>query len=1044
VNWSAIAIRRPVFTVMMTVALLVLGFLGMRRLGTDLFPDVTFPVVQVTIVYPGAGPSEVETLISKQVEDAVVSLNGIDRVRTYSREGVSLTLIIFKLGVDLPEAATEVRERVAQIRYKFPSETKEPIINRFDVAASPVLIYTAHGSGSLSATRKFAEDVIKPALEQVEGVASVDVKGGASREIHVDLDRARIDALGVDPAQVVMRLRAANLTVPAGRYDEGTREISVRTVGELENVEAVRNVIVANAKDGSVVRLRDVATVEDGFEELRTRVRANGTEAVSFQVLKQSGQNTVAVSDAVQAKLAAMKAGFPGGVGVELIMDQAKFIKQNAEDVEIAIVFGGAMAILIILIFMLDLRSTLISAVALPTSVIGTFFIMYVLGYSLNMMTLLGLSLAIGLLIDDAVVVRENIFKHLERGKPPAQAALDGTKEIALSVLATTLTIVAVFMPVAFVKGIAGQFFRQFGITVSGAVLLSLFVAFTLDPMLSSRFSKTIKHGEKEAWHWLKAPFEAFFRGMDDVYRRILHWAVHHKAAVGVLSVVGLVVMGGVGKLMGNEFVTAEDRSQFVVDLELPAGTGLDETDRVSALAEKQLIANKLFTLVYANIGLDGEANKAKWRIVTVPKTDRKEKLTDLKDMVRHAVAQVAPNAKVNVTDPAFVEGAQTEAPIMIDVRGNSYADIAPVANEVAQLLRTTPGVQDVQVKYTPGKPELRVEIDRQRAADQGLAVAQVAMALRNAMEGEEATRLRQGKDEVPVRVRLHKADRSGPSDLEHLTLATPKGPVQLGDVARLVRGEGPQVIEREDRSRQIQIWAAPRGRALGDIVEDVRPQIDKIKMPAGTSYAFDGQIRMMKENNEAIGLALALAVVFIYIVLASQFESFIHPLTIMLTLPLALVGAILALFLTNNTMAMGTMIGIILLMGLVTKNAILLIDRALVRVRDHGEAPLQAILEAGPERLRPILMTSAAMVLGMLPTALSNGEGSEFRAPMSIAVIGGVVSSTLLSLVVVPVFYLAIEGVKARLRRRKPVGVLHAIPETDAEDDRPERAAAP
>ncbi|HEY7956126.1 MAG TPA: efflux RND transporter permease subunit, partial [Polyangia bacterium] len=539
-NLSAIAIRRPVFTVMMTVALLVLGFLGLGRLGTDLFPDVSIPVVSVTVVYPGAGPSEVETQISKPIEDVVVGLNGIDRVRTYSREGLSSTIVMFKLGVDLPEAATEVRERVAQLRSKLPAEAKEPTITRFDVASAPVLIYTARGSGSLSKTRKLAEDVIKPALEQVDGVASVDVKGGAAREIHVDLDRARVDALGVSPAVVVAQLKAANLTVPAGHYDEGTHEISVRTVGELDDVDAIRNLIVATAKDGSAVRLRDVATVEDGFEELRTRVRANGEPAVTFSVLKQSGRNTVAVSEAVKARLAELEKTFPPGFSTKLIVDQATFIQENAHEVEVAIVFGGAMAILIILLFMLDLRSTLISAVALPTSVIGTFFVMYLLGFTLNMMTLLGLSLAIGLLIDDAVVVRENIFKHLERGKSPAQAALDGTSEISLSVLATTLTIVAVFMPVAFVKGMAGQFFRQFGITVSAAVMISLFVAFTLDPMLSSRFSK--KLGGPDRFHWLKAPFLRVFEGMDSGYRRILGWAVGHKAWVAVFALASLAL----------------------------------------------------------------------------------------------------------------------------------------------------------------------------------------------------------------------------------------------------------------------------------------------------------------------------------------------------------------------------------------------------------------------------------------------------------------------------------------------------------------------
>jgi HAE1 family hydrophobic/amphiphilic exporter-1 len=512
---------------------------------------------------------------------------------------------------------------------------------------------------------------------------------------------------------------------------------------------------------------------------------------------------------------------------------------------------------------------------------------------------------------------------------------------------------------------------------------------------------------------------------MDHFYRRVLGWAVTHKLLVGVFALAGLFLMGFIGKLMGNEFVAAEDRGQFVVDVELPAGTALDETDRISAQAEKNLLANHEVKLVYATVGPNGEANKSQWRIVTSQKTERRGiPLTALKDVARKAVAAVAPNAKVNVTDPAFVEGAQTEAPIMIDVRGGSgtgYDALAPAADQVAQILRTTPGVQDVQVKYTPGRPELRVEVDRPRATEQGLSVAQVAMAVRTAMEGDEATRLRQGKDEIPIRVRLRKSDRATPEDLKLLTLNTPRGAVKLGDVARFDRGEGPQVIEREDRSRQIQVWAAPRGRALGDIITDMEPRMKALHLPKDITYAYDGQVRMMKENNEAVGLALLLAVVFIYIVLASQFESFIHPLTIMLTLPLALVGAIVALFLTNNTMAMGTMIGIILLMGLVTKNAILLIDRAIVRVRDHGESPLHAVLEAGPERLRPIIMTSAAMVLGMLPTALGNGEGSEFRGPMAVAVIGGVISSTLLSLIVVPVFYLAIERLKDKLRRKRP-----------------------
>ena len=1016
---SSVAIKRPVFTVMVTLALVVLGLVGLTRLGTDLFPDVQFPFVAVTTVYPGAGPADVETQVTKPIEDGVVSINGIDKVRSFSREGVSLVFVVFKLDVDAQQAAIEVRERVAQARFKLPTDVKDPVVSRLDVSAAAILSYTLQAPLPLADVRRYADDVIKPALEQVDGVAAVQVKGGATREIKVDLDPARMESLGIPPDAVVMALRAANLNVPAGRFDEGAREIAVRSVGELANADAVRDLVVTTARDGSAVRLRDVASVTDGFAEMRTKIRVNGQEAVSFEVQKQSGRNTVEIADAVQARLKEMEKGFPQGMSTSLIIDQSRFIRENAHEVEIAIVFGGAMAILIILVFMLDLRSTLISALALPTSVIATFFLMYVLGFTLNMMTLLGLSLAIGLLIDDAVVVRENIFKHLERGVPPREAAERGTQEIALSVLATTLTIVAVFVPVAFMDGIVGQFFRQFGLTVSGAVLVSLFVAFTLDPMLSSRFSKTVDH-TKQGWTAaVKRPFEIVFRWMDDTYRGILGWSLRHKLVVGGLAIASLVGMGQIAGIMGNDFVNPEDRGQWNVDIELPAGTSLEETTRLSALVEDEVAKIPVVTTVFATHGPDSETNKSRLRIVAIPKSERTLTLAQLKDMTRVIAAKI-PRANVVITDPAFIEGAGVQAAIMIMANGEKYEDIVPVARGIEQALQSTPGVADVQVKYSPGMPELKVAVDRQRAADQGLAVAQVAMALRTAVEGEEATKLRQGKEEIPVVVRIRPEDRASQEDLSRIKLWSPKGIVALGDVATLERGAGPQVIERENRTRQIAVWATPRGRSLGEIVTDLQPKIDALKLPPGVVITYDGQIKQMTDTNSSMGVALLLGVIFIYLVLASQFESFIHPLTIMLTLPLAFVGAIVGLFVTKNSMAMGAMIGIILLMGLVTKNAILLIDRAIVRVREHGETPYQAVLEAGPERLRPILMTSAAMILGMLPTAISRGDGSEFRAPMAIAVIGGVISSTLLSLVVVPAFYLAIENVKGWIRKKR------------------------
>lgn len=1018
---------------MVTVALLVLGLMGFRRLGSDLFPDVTFPAVVVTVPYPGASPAEVETLVVKPLEDSVVSLNGLDRVRAFARDSSAVVFVMFNLGVDLSESANEVRERISQVRYKLPAETKEPIIQRFDVSAAPVITYTLRGLDSLSKLREYADEVIRPAMEQVDGVAAVDIRGGAKREVSVELDRAKLDALGLSPGAIVQRLRAENLNVPGGHFDEGVREISVRTVAEFATVEQIRETIVATAQDGSSVRLRDVATVTDGFAELRTKVRVNGEEAVTLEVRKRSGQNTVAIANAAKARMAELQQDFPDGMTASMIIDQARFIEQQIKQVEEDIVFGGLMAILVILVFMLDLRSTLISAVALPTSVIGTFFVMYVLGYTLNMMTLLGLSLAIGLLIDDAVVVRENIFKHIEAGKSPRQAALDGTKEVALSVMATTLTIVAVFMPIAFVEGIVGQFFRQFGITISAAVIISLFVAFTLDPMLSARFSKST-HDKGNSFHWLKAPFEWIHSQMEQTYRAMLHWALRRKFVVGLLAVGSFFFMGYIAKLTGQEFMNAEDRGQFVLEAELPAGTSLAETAKLTEAVEEKLLRNPDFKVVFATIGDEDQVNKVKWRIVASTKTERTATLHDLKQAARKATESLT-NARIAVTDPPMVEGASTEAPIMINVRGEEYPEIERVANEIEDILKATPGVGDVQVRYSPGRPELTFEVDRVRAADRGLSAAEVALALRTAVEGDEAGKLRQTgqKEDVPIKVRLDKSYRGDGESIANVTLATHRGPIKLSDVVNIKRSEGPQVIERENRNRQITIWASPIGRPLGDVANEFQPQIAKLELAPRMSIIYDGQLRLMNENNENMSLALLLGVVFIYIVLASQFESFVHPLTIMMTLPLALVGAILGLFLNGNTLAMGALIGIILLMGLVTKNAILLVDRTIVRVRDQGETPLQAVLEAGPERLRPILMTSAAMVLGMLPTAIGTGEGSEFRAPMAVAVIGGVISSTLLSLIVVPVLYLAIENLKAwfgklgRRGRNKAVGTAVA-----------------
>jgi multidrug efflux pump subunit AcrB len=609
---SDVAIKRPVFTTMLSLGIVVLGLMGLSRLGVNLFPDVQFPVVTVTTIYPGASPSEVETQVSEKLEDAIVSLPGVKAIQSFSRDSVSTLVIEFNLDVDVMEAATLARERVAQTRAVLPREIEEPTVARIDVGAAPIMTYTLSGNTDVQAVRRYATDDLQSYLEQIDGVASINVLGGRERQINVLLDLDRIQGIGLTPLAVVERIRSSNVSVPAGGFDEGTRRISVRTLGELQSVDELRELPLGNGPDGSLVRLRDVATVEDGYVDLDTIVRANGEAAVVFEVLKASGSNTVAVSEAVRERLAELE--MPDGIQANLILDQAEFILENTHEVEIALFFGGAMAILIILVFLLDIRSTFISSLALPTSVLGAFFLMFVLDFTLNMMTLLGLSLAIGLLIDDSIVVRENIMKHLERGEDPVVAASKGTREITLAVLATTATLCAVFVPIAFTGGIVGQFFREFGLTVAGATIFSAWVAFTLDPMLSARLAVQKKPGDDGhgLFGFITRPMTRFYELTDGLYYAFLRTILAKPWRMAVAALLAFGVLFGscaLMPLMGNNFVAPEDRGQFNVDIELPAGMRLEETARLSLAAEQELLQDPDFVTLYSRAGISGRGN---------------------------------------------------------------------------------------------------------------------------------------------------------------------------------------------------------------------------------------------------------------------------------------------------------------------------------------------------------------------------------------------------------------------------------------------------
>jgi len=1038
---SDIAIRRPVFTTMVTSGLMVLGLIAFSRLGVDLFPDIAFPIVVVSVPYPGAGPEEVETLVTRPVEDAVASVANLDEMHSYSRDSLSLMILQFKLEADIRIAVSDVRDKVAAVRAVLPRDVRDPIVNRFDPTAMPVLSYAVSSPGGSLETRRIAEDLIKPAIERVQGVAGANVYGGSEREIRVELDAQKLEAAGLSPSQVGQMLAAEGIDVPAGHMVQPGRETGIRTTGRFQSVDDLGDVVLV-AMGSTQVRLRDVAAVRDTVKEKRTLTRVDGVDSVSFDVVKQAGTNTVDICDKVFKVVAELEKTLPAGTKISMLLDSSSFIRMNMEDLKHSIVYGGAMAILVIFLFMLDWRSTFISALALPTSIVTTFFAMWMFGFTLNMISLMGLSLAIGLLIDDAVVVRENIFRHMERGEDPVTAARRGTGEIGLAVMATTFTVVAVFIPVAFTGSLVGRMLREFGLTVAAAVMVSLFVSFTLDPMLSARLVKRVRrHGEAEKLHPVLGIVNKGYDLLDGTYRRLLGWVLSGVGpklvvvAFATIALFGSIVVAG--RYMGKEFAPEQDRGEFMVQVELPPGTSFTETDRVTVLVEKAIREDPDTRLVFTTVGPGEDVSKARVQVKTTTVEERRRTIKDIQEDLRVRLAKI-PNLRFTMALPGM--GNLTEWPVMLFVKGPDLKVLSDLAEQGHEALRTTPGTADAWNNFTEGKPELRLALDRRLLGDAGLNVATVALGMRTAVDGDLPAKYREGDRDYDIRVLLRPEDRSDRRLLETLTFPSRRGRlVRLSEVARLEPGTGPNVIERIDRQRTITLTSNLLGRPLGAVVDETKAKLAKVKMPPGYQWEWAGQAKRMAETFSSLGLALGVAVIFIYLVLASQFESFVHPFTIMLSLPLAIVGALLALFLTGKALGMSSFIGIILLMGLVTKNAILLVDNA--NQHQHaGKTPTEALLIAGPTRLRPILMTSAAMVLGMLPGAMSRGAGSEFRAPMSTAVIAGVVTSTFLTLVVVPVAYTWLD----RLRNKNPAVKLESVIEDETAGDPAPHAEAP
>jgi hydrophobe/amphiphile efflux-1 (HAE1) family protein len=1014
---SDVSIRRPVFATMIIVTFMVLGIVSMTRLGIDLFPNVNFPFINISVVYPGASPEEVETLVARPIEDAVAGINGIKRVLSRSSESFANVGLELQLEVDPQNAAAEVREKVAAIRYRLPKDIEDPTIVRFDVAALPIMTFAVGSAQPSDVSRRQIEDDLKPLLEQIDGVAAVEVNGGNVREVQVDVDAGRLEALGLPVSMVAEKLALENVDVPGGRMTRDGRTISLRTKGEFVNSREIEDVIL-RSHGGSTIRVRDVASVVDGFKERTTTTRLNGADAVSFSIRKQSGANTAAIARHVHATLERVRPNFPQ-LQISQVQDDSQFIEETVKQVQEHIIFGGLMAVLVIFLFMRDWRSTLISALALPTSVVSTFFFMYLAGFTFNMLTLMALSLVIGILIDDAVVVRESIYRHMEHGEDQVTAARRGTSEIGLAVMATTFTILAVFLPVGFMTGIVGQFFKSFALTIAFAVAMSLVVAFTLDPMLSSRLVRYITPEERTGTRAGRL-FERWGRAYDALDRRyhsVLGWALDRPwQTLGLAALVFAASLGTL-KVLGTEFIPVEDRGEFQVIVDLPAGTSFERSVEVVARIEQQIRSIPEVTQVFSTVGVNGQVRSSNLRVKTTKKHLRDRGIGEIKADVRARLA-VMPFVDGKVADPEFMQGTPYEPPINVYVRGDDLVALQRVASEIEARVRRIPGAVDVSTNLESGQPEVVARVNRAIAADLGFSVGSIAGQLRGMVEGIVPSKLRDGDREHDIRVRLAPESRNDPAAILRTPLYSLSGAVvRTGDVVQFTPAVGPSTIDREQRRRQAKIGIdlAP-GYVLGNVTAEVAKTVRGVTMPANFEWGFTGDVELMQEAARSMLLAFALAVAFIYIVLASQFESFLEPFIIMLSLPLAIVGALLMLLATGYNVGMPAMIGVVMLMGLVTKNAILLVDYT-NQLRRDGLPVRDALQQAGPVRLRPIVMTTVAMILGMMPSAIGRGDGSEFRAPISIATIGGLITSTLLTLVVVPVSYLLLTRLVERAR---------------------------
>ena len=1039
---TRVSINNPVFAAMIMLALMVIGLLATFRMKVEEFPNIEFPFVVVNTVYSGASPEVIETDITKKIEDQVNTIAGVKEVTSVTQQGLSQVIVQFDLNIPSDVAAQNVRDKLALVTPTFRDEVTTPIVAQYNPADAPVVSVTFRSDKmSLRELSTYLDNTVKKQLQTVTGVGRVDILGGRQRQIRVLLNPTQMNAYKVSVNQISNALRSENVELPVGTINNQNQEMVIQVNGLVKTPNEFNQIIVAQNRSstGAIVPvyLSQVAEVIDGQAEAESASLQNGQPAVAMDIIKMSDANVIDVVDKTQQRLAEIQATLPPGVTMTVVADSSKSIRGSLNNVVRTLIEGAILAVFIVWLFLGSWRSTIITGLTLPISLLGTLAAIWTFGFSINMMTLLALALCIGLLIDDAIVVRENIVRHVGMGKHHRQAALDGTQEIGLAVLATTLVIVAVFLPVAFMGGIIGRFFYQFGVTVSTAVLLSLFVSFTLDPMLSSiwpdpdaahqhdRVNERVSF-RKRPIAWLLDGFQRLLDRLTNLYSHILAWSLRHRLITVLIAIGSLVAAFFAVGLVGKEFVPQADMNEIKVKFETPVNANIDYTQQKAAQVNAVLQSFPEVTNTYATVNAMSYSgnNRVQVNVSLVPKDERTRGLDALNRAMREQLQQVG-GIKVTSVAAAAMAVSGGLKPIMISIKGNDLTELQRLSNEFMQKLSNVNGLVDLESTLKQPKSMVNVTINREAANDAGLSIGQIGQALRPLLAGDNVSTFKDDNgNNIDVNVRLNDDNRQTISQLQSMYLSSSRMDqngqpmlVPLSQVANFSETLGAPQINRRSLFREVVVQANTDGRPAGDIGADITKIQNEMKLPPGYSFAVQGSNKDMAESIGYATTALGLAIVFIYMLLGSQFNSFLYPVAIMASLPLSLIGVFFALFLFGSSLNMFSIIGIIMLMGLVCKNAILLID-FIKESLSKGLSRNEAIMLAGQTRLRPILMTTAAMVMGMVPLALGIGEGSEQQAPMAHAIIGGVITSTLLTLIVVPVIYTYLDDGKQRFFR--------------------------